>query len=195
MHKGERALEALRRCDYRCGLYYYAWRVCQLPVERQWYSVQLPYVPHPRSCGTRTDDLDSAFVADGRADVDLTSAGFAPGTLASGPFMSLPVLGGYLGEVEALGNPGISDRVSTYSRLTDPELLKLYRETSAQLETLHNSFNHLLQEIHALGQQKSELYLLLALHRTFERGRVMEDRTGVPPSDAVDTPDSAMSAG
>jgi hypothetical protein len=36
-------------------------------------------------------------------DVDLTSAGFAPGTLASGPFMSLPVLGGYLGEVEALG--------------------------------------------------------------------------------------------
>jgi hypothetical protein len=41
----------------------------------------------------------------------------------------------------------------------------LYR--SAQLETLYNSFNYLLQEMHALGQQKSELYLLLASHRTF----------------------------
>ena len=128
-------------------------------------------------------------------DVDLTSAGFAPGTLASGPFTSLPVLGGYLGEVEALGNPGISDRVSTYSRMTDPELLNLYRNTSAQLETLYNSFNHLLQEMHALGQQKSELYLQLALHRTFERERVVEERTDVPPSDAVNTPDSSMSTG
>jgi hypothetical protein len=35
-------------------------------------------------------------------------------------------------------------------------------DRSAQLETLYNSFNHLLQEMHALGQQKSELYLFTA---------------------------------
>ncbi|KAI5918435.1 hypothetical protein F4810DRAFT_572780 [Camillea tinctor] len=139
--------------------------------------------------------LHTAFVPEARHNDTLAHAGVASSTLASGPFLTIPALGGYPSELASLGNPGIADRVSTSSRMTGPELRRLYDETCHQLETLHVSFYHLLEEIHSLGQQKSELYMQLALLRTFNHCQVLEGGPAINVGEPSTPQDSIMPAG
>ncbi|KAL0929444.1 uncharacterized protein CTRU02_209162 [Colletotrichum truncatum] len=103
-----------------------------------------------------------------RSGVSLGLIGQPPGTLSD----SFSALDRWEIELETLGNPGITSRASTLARMDASELVTHYKDLTSRLEAIHASIAHLTNECQLLGQQVSEVSLVLSFQRTFEVRRI-----------------------
>ncbi|KDN61752.1 hypothetical protein CSUB01_10532 [Colletotrichum sublineola] len=114
------------------------------------------------SCTTFINLTDASFAR--RSGVSIGTISQPPGTLAD----CFPGLNRWEMELETLGNPGITSRASTLARMNASELVAQYKDLISRLNAVHASIAHLTHESQQLGQQVSELSLILSFQRTFE---------------------------
>lgn len=104
-----------------------------------------------------------------------------------------PSLNRWETELDGLGKPGITSRVSAFSRMTAGDLLSRFQRITTQSEVLKASMAHITEENRLLGQEQSEISLVLSLLRTFEARR--QPAEPVPSRDTTVSPYRSLALG
>lgn len=86
-------------------------------------------------------------------------------------------------EIASLGKPGLSARTALAGRATPVELMARYKEIQSRSEATRATISNLTAEVQFMGQEMSEVLLLLSFHRVFDPERVTPDGRSAPAAD------------
>lgn len=75
-------------------------------------------------------------------------------------------------EIASLGKPGLSARTALVGRASPVDLMARYKEIQSRSEATRAAISNLTAEVHFMGQEMSEVLLLLSFHRVFDPERV-----------------------